>query len=368
MSRALSPRGQLALTSFDEPDSALTIRSGREVAALAEALYLRMFVMALGGMMMMCGLVVVAALVRTQNADYVRTAALAIGFALLAGLALRVPRTVYFAMRRRPVLSLAAPMLALLGLIIDGVGYSPLSYTAAVSTAYPAFACGRRWALAAATLISVGALTAATLSSGWEALNWVGQGTVGYFVWALVIAGLAESFARLVMRLPQAQTPPPRATPGEGRQPCRRSAALRARPIRPSRGEGTLARAHPEHHALDGSTAAGRGSAGRRAAGRADRPAARNRHVDGLSIRGPRAGANRRLIGQRARCARDPRGPRAREHPQAGGGFAPGSLTGAGSALAAPVPAQGPTGSPTITSFRTRDTAWGRSRFARPCR
>lgn len=215
MSRALSPRGQLALTSFDEPDSALTIRSGREVAALAEALYLRMFVMALGGMMMMCGLVVVAALVRTQNADYVRTAALAIGFALLAGLALRVPRTVYFAMRRRPVLSLAAPMLALLGLIIDGVGYSPLSYTAAVSTAYPAFACGRRWALAAATLISVGALTAATLSSGWEALNWVGQGTVGYFVWALVLAGLAESFARLVMRLPQAQTPPPVPPPAK---------------------------------------------------------------------------------------------------------------------------------------------------------
>jgi hypothetical protein len=50
----------------------------------------------------MCGLVVLAALVRTHNADYVRTAALAIGFALLAGLALRTPRIVYFAMRRRP--------------------------------------------------------------------------------------------------------------------------------------------------------------------------------------------------------------------------------------------------------------------------
>jgi DNA-binding CsgD family transcriptional regulator len=207
VNRIIAVRDRLAITSVSDHAGPLTVRSGGEVAGLAEALYLRMFVVALGGMIIMCALVVLSATVRTENADFARTAALATGFALLAGLALRAPRPIYFAMRRRPALSLTAPVLALLALVTDGVGHSPLSYTAAVSTAYPGFVCGRRWALAAATLIAVGAVTAATLHTGWGALNSVGQGSVAYFVWALVQAGLAESFARLVMRMPQTQTP-----------------------------------------------------------------------------------------------------------------------------------------------------------------
>lgn len=215
MSRVIAARDRLAITSVSDHPGALTVRSGGEVAGLAEALYLRMFVVALGGMIIMCGLVVLSATVRTQNADFARTAALATGFALLAGLALRAPRPIYFAMRRRPALSLAAPVLALLALVVDGVGHSPLSYTAVVSTAYPGFVCGRRWALAAATLIAVGAVAAATLHTGWGALNSVGQGSAAYFVWALVQAGLAESFARLVMRMAQTQAPasPPSPAP-----------------------------------------------------------------------------------------------------------------------------------------------------------
>jgi DNA-binding CsgD family transcriptional regulator len=211
--RAMSPRDQLARRLTGEPDGALTTRTGREVAGLAEALFLRMFVMALGGMVAVCGLIVLAAIVRTRYADFVRTTALAAGLALLAGLVLRAPRRVYLAMRRRPAISLTPPILALLALAIDGVGHSPLSFAAAVSIGFPAFAGGRRWALAAATLISVGAITAATLRTGWGALNSVGQGAVGYFVWALVLAGLAESFAKLVMRMPQIDTPPPAPPP-----------------------------------------------------------------------------------------------------------------------------------------------------------
>jgi DNA-binding CsgD family transcriptional regulator len=214
----MSPRDQLALRSTSEPDGALT-RTGREVAGLAEALFLRMFVMALGGMVLMCGLVVLAATVRTTDADFPRTTALAVGLGLLAGLALRAPRRVYLAMRRRPALSLAPPILALLALAIDGVGHSPLSFAAAVSIGFPAFAGGRRWALAAATLISVGAIGTATLRTGWGALNSVGQGAVGYFVWALVLAGLAESFAKLVMRMPHIDTPPPAPPPARFANP-----------------------------------------------------------------------------------------------------------------------------------------------------
>jgi DNA-binding CsgD family transcriptional regulator len=213
--RSMSPRGQLALRSSGEPIAAVAIRSGREVSGLAEALYLRMFVLALGGMVMMCGLVIVAATVRTVDADFVRTVSLALGLGVLAGLALRAPRRVYFAMRFRPALSLIPPMLALLALVIDGVGHSPLSYPAAVSTAYPAFVCGRRWALTAATMIAVGAVTAATLRTGPGALNSVGQGAVGYFAWALVLSGLAESFTRLIMRMPQIKTSPSLPPPAQ---------------------------------------------------------------------------------------------------------------------------------------------------------
>jgi len=85
--------------------------------------------------------------------------------------------------------------------------YSPLSFPAAVSIAFPAFVCGRRWALAAAALIAVGALTTATWRAGPSALDSVGQGTAGYFVWALVLAGLAERFARLVMQMAPVATP-----------------------------------------------------------------------------------------------------------------------------------------------------------------
>ena len=125
----------------------------------------------------------------------------------LAALALRAPVRAYRALRRRPLLSLGAPLLALTALTLDGVIYSPLSYPAAVSIAIPAFVCGRRWALAAAALISVGALIAATLRYGVGVLDAVGQGTAGYFVWALVLAGLAERFAHLAMQLPPVARP-----------------------------------------------------------------------------------------------------------------------------------------------------------------
>jgi hypothetical protein len=213
VSRALSRRDQPALSAPSEPDGELTVRSGREVAGLAEALFLRMFVMALGGMVIVCGLVVLAAIVRTRGADFVRTTALAVGLALLAGLALRAPRRVYLTLRRRPALSLTPPILALLALVIDGVSHSPLSFPAAVSIAFPAFSGGRRWALTAATLIAVGAVTAAALRTGPGALNSVGQGAVGYFVWALVLAGVSERFAQLVMRIPQSETPPSAPSP-----------------------------------------------------------------------------------------------------------------------------------------------------------
>lgn len=203
MMLAESSRGQRALTSPQEAAGMLPIRSGREVAALAEALYLRMFVVALGGMEIICGFAILAALARTRDVSFVRTTALAVALALLAALALRNPAPWYLAMRRRPALSLVAPVLALGALAIDGVSHSPLSFPAAVSIAFPAFVCGRRWALAAATLISVGAVTAATVRMGWGALNSVGQGTVAYFVWALVLAGLADRFAQLAMRMPQ---------------------------------------------------------------------------------------------------------------------------------------------------------------------
>jgi len=74
-------------------------------------------------------------------------------------LAVRMRWRVYRAMRRRPVLTLGAPTLALATLVVDGVSHSPLSYPAAVSIAFPAFVCGRRWALAAAATISIGAVS-----------------------------------------------------------------------------------------------------------------------------------------------------------------------------------------------------------------
>ena len=199
--------GTLAPASLGEPAGALTFRSGREIVAVAEALYLRLFVIALGCLPFVCGLAIVVALVRTENANFVRTTALALAMALLAVLVLQVPVRVYRAMRRWPLLSLVAPGLALGALAIDGVLYSPLSFPAAVSIAFPAFVCGRRWALAAAALIAVGALTTATWRAGLSALDSVGQGTAGYFVWALVLAGLAERFARLVMQMAPVATP-----------------------------------------------------------------------------------------------------------------------------------------------------------------
>ncbi len=189
------------------PDAPAPLR-GSEVAGLAESLYLRLFVLALGSLPLICGLAVVAALVRTHNADLLRTTALAAALAALAALALRAPVRAYRALRRRPLFSLGAPLVALTALTLDGVTYSPLSYPAAVSIAIPAFVCGRRWALAAATIISVGALTAATVRYGFGVIDAVGQGTAGYFVWALVLAGLAERFAHLAMQLAPVAPPP----------------------------------------------------------------------------------------------------------------------------------------------------------------
>lgn len=193
--------------------ASLDAQDGREVAGLAEALYMRLFTLALGGLQITCGLAIAAALVRTDHANFVRTAGLALGIALIAALALRASPHTYWAMRRRPLLSLTGPVLALAALSIDGVSHSPLSFAAAASIALPAFVCGRRWALAAATLIAIGAVGAAMLHLGVGALNSVGQGSVAYFVWALVLSGLAEAFARLSMRMPKSNGPQPAPDP-----------------------------------------------------------------------------------------------------------------------------------------------------------
>jgi DNA-binding CsgD family transcriptional regulator len=206
------------LTALERPTSTVLVRDGCEVVGLAEALYVRLFVITLAGMLIVCGFAVLAAMVRTQDANMVRTTLLAAGLALPAGLMLRSPRRGYRAMRRWPPLSLTAPVVALAALAADGVNHSPLSFAAAVSIGLPAFVCGRRWALAAATLISVGAVGAATARTGWGAVNSVGQGAIGYFVWALVLAGLAERFLQLTMRMPWSDTPPSEA-PGPLRVP-----------------------------------------------------------------------------------------------------------------------------------------------------
>jgi hypothetical protein len=123
----------VAVTSYSSEPDTRPIRSGREVVCLAETLYLRLFIIALGGLQFVCGLAVLAAIVRTSNAHFVRTAALAGGLALAAVLTLRSPGVGYRLMRRRPIFSLAIPVLALVALALDGVSHSPLSYPAAVS-------------------------------------------------------------------------------------------------------------------------------------------------------------------------------------------------------------------------------------------
>ncbi len=193
-------------------------QTGREVAALAEALYVRLFVVALAGMQLVCAMALVAALARTHNANLLRTTLLAAALAAVATLVLADHEHWYRAVRRRPALALTGPALALAALVIDGVSHSPLSYPAAVSIAVPAFVCGRRWALAAAVLISIGALSGAWVQAGAGTLNSVGQGTAGYFVWAIVLSGLAELFAPLAMRMPQTD-PVPVAPPGPLRVP-----------------------------------------------------------------------------------------------------------------------------------------------------
>jgi DNA-binding CsgD family transcriptional regulator len=187
---------------------ALRVRSGAELADLTEVLYVRLVVIALHGLQFVCAGAVIFAVVRTSGADFARTVALAVLITGLAGLALRVRVRIYRAMRRRPLLSLVPPLLALTALVVDGVSHSPMSYVAAVAVALTGFINGRRWGLVAAVLVSVGAVTAAVLRTGLGALDSVGQGTSGYFVWALVCSGLAESFALLTIRMPQAPPPP----------------------------------------------------------------------------------------------------------------------------------------------------------------
>lgn len=206
MRRPAEPRQALAirLPGYESAlvPSALVASTGRDVADLAEALYVRLFTIALVGMELMCCMLVIAALVRTDGANLVRTTLVTAVLAVLVAAALRDPARWYLAIRRRPALSLLTPALGLVALVIDKIGHSPLSFAAAVSIAVPAFAAGRRWALAGATMISIGAVATATLWTGPSALDSVGQGTIAYFVWALVLSGLAERFARLAMTLP----------------------------------------------------------------------------------------------------------------------------------------------------------------------
>ena len=205
MGNELVPASSAAL-DIDGP------RTGLEVAALGDALYRRLFVLALGGLQLACALTVLAALVRTEHAQFVRTTALCVGLAALAALALRETERCHRALRRRPALALIPSVLALSALVLDGVSHSPLSFVAAVSIALPAFLCGWRWALAAATVIAVGALIAGALHIGADALNSIGQGAAGYFIWAIVLPGLAESFARLAMQMPH-HVPTPTTPP-----------------------------------------------------------------------------------------------------------------------------------------------------------
>ena len=239
------PHTAAALAPAAPPISAgpLTAQNGREVAALAEALYVRLFVVALGGMQIVCAMAVVAALARTHNAGLLRTTLLAASLAAIATIVLTDHERWYRALRRRPALALTGPVLALAALVIDGVSHSPLSYPAAVSIAVPAFVCGRRWALAAAVLISIGALGGAWVQEGASALNSVGQGTAGYFVWAIVLAGLAEFFAPLAMRMPHPDAAPG-APPGPLRVPN-----LAGDP--PPTGSRPNAAAVPVEHAAD---------------------------------------------------------------------------------------------------------------------
>ncbi len=205
--------GQRAIARSTATSGEVEFRSGSEVAGVVDALYLRLFVVALGCLLFVCALAIVVALARTHNANFVRTAALALSMALLASVALRAPARCYRIIRRRPVLSLTPALLALGALAADGILYSPLSYPAAVCIAFPAFVCGRGWALAAATLISVGAITTAILLSEASALGSVAPGAAGYIGWALVLSGLAERFARLTMQMPPAISCPAPAAP-----------------------------------------------------------------------------------------------------------------------------------------------------------
>jgi len=199
--------GGLVLRSDAQAGDELVVRSGAEAVDLTEALYVRLITVALWGMQIVCAMSVVIAFVRTDDANFARTTTIAVLLALVSGLALRSRVRCYRAMRRWPVLSLSPPVVALAALVVDGVSHSPMSYPASVGIAITAFVSGRRWALAAATLVSAGAIMAATLNAGLGALNSVGQGASGYFVWALVCAGLAESFVLLIMRLPQVAAP-----------------------------------------------------------------------------------------------------------------------------------------------------------------
>jgi DNA-binding CsgD family transcriptional regulator len=200
--------GELVLRSDARPGGELVVRSGAEAADLTEALYVGLLAVALWGMQVVCAMSVVIAFVRTDHANFARTTMLAVVLSLLSALALRSRVRYYRAMRRWPLLSLSPPAVSLVALVIDGVSHSPMSYPASVGIAMTAFVHGRRWALVAATLVSVGAIAAAMLNAGLGALNSVGQGAAGYFVWALVCAGLAESFVLLILRLPQPDPSP----------------------------------------------------------------------------------------------------------------------------------------------------------------
>ena len=207
--------GELVLRSDAGPGGELVVRSGAEAAGLTEALYVGLLAVALWGMQVVCAMSVVIAFrahgpcelrahddARCRPVDAVRVGA-------------QVPRPLLpgDAALAAAVAQPAGRGASLVALVIDGVSHSPMSYPASVGIAMTAFVHGRRWALVAATLVSVGAIAAAMLNAGLGALNSVGQGAAGYFVWALVCAGLAESFVLLILRLPQPDPSP--APPSE---------------------------------------------------------------------------------------------------------------------------------------------------------
>lgn len=196
------------------PRSLVELRPGA-LATVGELVYLRVFTIAVWGIALASALAMIAAVARTREADFARTAVLAIALILLAWALGRDPDRSYRAMRRRPLLALAPTAFALVCLCLDGVNHSPLSFPSAVTVGVAAYACGIRWGAAAAALLAAGVLLAAAASGGppWQLegagdLASVAPGAAGYFLYAILIGTLGDRFVQLILRMRRMTAPP----------------------------------------------------------------------------------------------------------------------------------------------------------------